>query len=169
MAATSKNRIVRSIAPKSLFEEASAVVGSSTTFNQGDLLYFDTSTHTLKRLTSEANAATFCGIARIGITNGVPNSPYQGLASQPSEARGALPGPQYGIIVALVLKSGNALNPGDSVYADPVDSNFGVQTNGTKIIGIYQGTPALGSVTGDGVSTVEVLLGARYPADTLLF
>lgn len=163
--ATSKNRIIRSISPKSLFEEAAPVTALNVTFNQGDLLYFDTSAKTIKRLTSEGNAATFVGISRIGVTNGVPNSPYQGLASQPSEAQGALPGPQYGVIAALVLKSGDALAVGQLVYADPADSNFGIQTAGTKAIGLYQGK----AVTGDGVAVVEVLLGVRYPNDTLAF
>lgn len=163
--AQSKNRIIRSIAPKSLFEEAAPAISTAVTFNQGDLLYFDTSAKVIKRLTSEGNAATFVGISRIGVTLGVPNGPYQGLASQPSAAQGAIPGPQYGIVAALILKSGDALAVGSDVYADPSTGNFHVQAAGTKAIGLYQGK----AVTGDGVAAVEVLLGARYSNDSLKF
>ena len=37
---TPKNRITRSITPNSLFEEAKAAVTTSTSWNQGDLLFF---------------------------------------------------------------------------------------------------------------------------------
>jgi hypothetical protein len=161
----SQNRIIRSIAPKAIFEEAHSVISSASTWDQGDLLYFDTSAKVIKRLASEGNAATFLGIARTKIVSGVPASPYQGLASQPNEATGAVPGPQFGLIAALVLKSGDALSPGALVYADPATGNFNVQASGTKDIGVYQGA----SVTGDGVTSVEVFLGARYPDDTLRF
>jgi len=48
MATTAKNRIVRQVAPISIFEEASALVSSAISWNQGDLLYLDTTNKLLK-------------------------------------------------------------------------------------------------------------------------
>ena len=55
------NNITREIAPKSWFEDATNVIDSALTCNQGDLLYLDTSTHTIKKVAAEANSATSLG------------------------------------------------------------------------------------------------------------
>jgi hypothetical protein len=78
MATTAKNRIVRQVAPISLFEDATALVSSAISWNQGDLVYLDTTNHLLKALDSDAHAATICGIARQTISSGKPYPVYQG-------------------------------------------------------------------------------------------
>ena len=41
MATTPKNRIVQSVAPRSIFPEVSALVDATVSYNQGDLLFLD--------------------------------------------------------------------------------------------------------------------------------
>jgi hypothetical protein len=164
---TATNRIKRSIAPKAIFAElnVNAGISSAVSFNQGDLLYYDATNHLVKKMSAEGDAATCLGIATVTVASGVLVGPYSGLASSASVAIQAITGPQYGDISALILKSSDALVHGAYVYADPSDGAEFVQASGTKPIGVYQG-PA---ITGDGVKTVECLLGARFPNDTLKF
>ena len=65
-----KNFIVREVAPNSIFEDAQDVIGSSTSFEQGEHLVLDTSTHKLKNPAAETDSATYLGISRVSITNG---------------------------------------------------------------------------------------------------
>jgi len=161
------NTLRRKIATKSAFESAKAVIASDVSFDQGDLLYFNTSTDKISRLSSEGDAATFLGIAPVTISNGKIPSPYS-TPVDASRAIADIPGPQYGDIHACLLKPGDTLAAGDNVYASPSDGNRYVSVSGTKAIGIYQG----GAVTGassDTPTTVEILIGCRYPNDTLKF
>lgn len=161
------NRIVRSVDQNSLFEDCKALLSSAVTFNQGDLLYLNTSTHLLSRLSSEGNAATFCGISRVSVTNGVENGPYTGLASSSQVAIGATPGPVFGVEVSLILKSGDGVFPGSDIYADPANGNFHVQASGTKPIGCAAGSQV--AITGDGATYITVRLGARATNDVLKY
>jgi len=164
MATSPTNRITRSISQKSLFEDSSAVTPSTLSYNQGDLLAFDTSAHVLKLMAAEGDAVTFVGIARETVLLGNLKRPFV-TPVDGSFGADVIAGPVYGVIAKLQLKSGDTLNPGDDVYADPVTGNANVQAAGTKPIGTYEG-PA---VTAGASTYVEVLLGARYPNDTLKF
>lgn len=164
MATTPKNRITRTVNPGSIFESALNVIGSSTSWNQGDLLYYDGSTDTLKPVTTETNGTTFCGIATNTIVEGVPKQPYS-TATAGSEAIQSVQGPVYGVIANMKLYTGDSFVSGDPVYVGPSDSDAQtVQASGTKAIGIYQGP----DITAASDSTGEVLLGHRYPGDTLV-
>ncbi len=162
-----KNRITREVAKKSVFEDLNAGAGmsSAVNYNQGDLLYRDASSGLVSTLSAETDAATFLGIAEQTVVSGVPQGPYQGLASSAHTAIGATKGPAYGVIAKLIAKSGDAFAWGVNVYADPASGDCNVQVAGTKPIGVYQGP----NITGDGVKEIEVLLGARYPNDVLKF
>lgn len=166
MASIPNNNIVRSIAPKTIFSDLAIGNGlnSSSAFNQGDLLIFDTSTLLARIAASEGEAATFLGVSPVSVASGVPVGPYQGLATS-SQVKQIVPGPVYGVIASLNLKVGDALAKGASVYADPSSGQQFVQASGTKPIGVYEGP----SITGVSGTTVECLLGARYPNDTLKF
>jgi hypothetical protein len=159
------NNIVRTVTPGSIFEEASAVISSSVSFNQGDLLVFDDTNNVLKKPAAEAEGATFLGVARCSIASGKLVSPYN-TDVVASQAASAIPGPQYGVICKLTLKTSSSLNPGDLVYLDPATGTDGIAVTGTKAIGIYQGPALTGSAAG---LKVEVLLGHRHPADALRF
>jgi hypothetical protein len=163
MATVAKNRITRSVRPGSAFESAKQVVGSASTWNQGDLLYFDDSANLLKPVTADADAATFCGIARQSVVNGKPVSPYQGTAVDAAQAIEDLGGPQYGVIAKLKLKSGDSFSPGDLVYASSVDAQT-VSVTGTNAIGIFQDAAIVAASGSEG----QVLLGLRFRASGLV-
>lgn len=164
-ATTPANRIVRTISEKSLFEDATAVIPSTLSYNQGDLLAFDSTNHVLMLLTAETDANTFCGIATNTVVSGKLKSPYTGTAVDAAAGANVIQGPVYGDICSLQLKSGDSLNPGDLVYTYPAGSNASVQATGTKAVGIYEGA----AVTAGSSTFINVFLGARYPADTLKF
>jgi hypothetical protein len=160
-----KNNIVKAAAQKSLFDDARNVIGSSLSFTQGDLLVMDTSTHLLRAPTIETEGSIFVGVARVSIVNGKLPSPYN-TDVVGSQSIQDIPGPVYGVVCKLQLKTGDSLNPGDAVYLDPGTGTQGVTATGTKQVGIYQG-PAISSAPAG--SLVEVLVGARFGGDTLKF
>ena len=164
--AVGKNTIVRSVAPKSIFESAKDVISASVSFNQGDLLVFDDSANVLKVPAAEAEGLTFLGVARCDIVLGKLRTPYSGTAVDAAAAASDIPGPVYGVVAKCVIKTGDSINPGDLVYLDPATGTRGVTVTGTKAIGIYQG-PAV--VTAAAALEIEVLIGARHPADSLKF
>jgi hypothetical protein len=161
-----KNRITRSVAPKSVFESAQHVIDATVSFNQGDLLVFDDTNNLLKKPAAEAEGSTFLGIAKVTIVDGKLASPYEGTAVDAAAAISDIPGPEYGSIAKLVLKTGDSINSGDLVYLDPASGTYHVSVAGTKAIGIYQGKDIATAPAGQ---EIEVLLGARHPADTLRF
>lgn len=145
MPTIAKNRIVRSVSPNSLFEEAKPLISSAISWNQGDLLYLDTVNNLIKPLASDANAATILGIARQSIVSGKPVSPYQGTAVDAAQAIENLGGPQFGVVAKMLLKSGDAFIPGGAVYYGG-DAQT-VSSAGTNSVGVYQG-PALTAASG---------------------
>lgn len=161
------NSLRRKIATKSIFESAINVISSDVTADQGDLMYFNTSTKLISRLSLEGNADTFLGVMPVSIVAGKIASPY----STPVDASRAIadvPGPQFGDIHAMLGKPGDAFTPGCDVYASPTDGNRYVSISGTKPIGTYQGA-AVTAAASDTPTTVECLIGARYPNDMLKF
>lgn len=160
------NTITRSVAPKSIFESAKNVISSTTSFLQGDLLIFDTSTKVLRVAATEAEGATFCGVARLSISLGKPVSPYQGTAVDAAQAIVDIPGPTYGVVAKCIILTGDSVNPGDNIFLSPGVGTRGVASTGTKAIGTYEGPAIAGAAA---LTQIEVLLGARYPNDTLKF
>ena len=155
-----KNNIVRSVNPKSTFESAINVIDSSTSFNQGDLLVFDTVTRTLRIAAVEGDGATFCGVARCSVVSGKLASPYQGTAVDAAQAISDVPGPLAGVICKLTLKTGDSLNAGQIVFLHPATGTDGVQSAGTVGIGVYQGKTIAAAPAG---TKVEVLLVSQLP------
>ena len=156
-----KSRVLKSVAPRRVFEDIKNQLSSAVSFNQGDLLVFKSGL--VQKASSESDGSGFLGIAEVTVVSGNLQSPYQGLATTSREAANGIPGPVTGVIATLILKSGDALAVGANVYLDPSDGPEYVQAAGTKSIGVYQGA----AITGDGTKTVDVLLGSRYPNDTL--
>lgn len=159
------NTIVRSVAPKSLFESARAVITAAVSFNQGDLLVFDDTNNRLKVPAAEAEGSTFLGVARVTIVNGKLASPYS-TDVQASQAIQDIPGPVYGVVAKCVLKTGDTIAPGDSVFLDPATGTRGVTVTGTKAIGVYQGKAIAGAAAG---TEIEVLIGCRHNNDVLKY
>lgn len=165
MATTPLNRITRlEEVGKSQFESALAVISSSVSFNQGDLLCFNAATNVLVNAVNEPDASTFLGIARVTVVSGKIKSPYV-TDVDASTAVVDVPGPMYGVVANMKLKTGDAFTPGALIYAYPTTDAQTISITGTKAIGIYQGS----SVTATATSTGEALLGHRYPGDSLQF
>jgi hypothetical protein len=151
--ATAKNRIARSVAPKSVFAEAQPLVDSTVDYLQGDLLFLDSGL--IKPVTADADGATILGIAPQTIVDGKPKAVYSGTAVDAAQAIEAIAGPVYGVIAKLKLKSGDVFAAGDLVYATAVDAQT-VSSAGTNPVGVFQG-PGVTAVSG---SEGLVLLGA---------
>lgn len=164
------NNIKKSIAPKSLFDDMQQLLSSAVSFQQGDLLYLDTSTHLIKPIAAEANTQTLLGVARETVVSGKLASPYQGTAVDAAQGTDAIAGPLFGVEVELTLNTGDALNPGDLVYpAYSVDAQTVTATdNGANHdpCGVYNG-PAISSATAG--QKIIVMLGCNYPARVLKF
>ena len=160
-----KNTLARVISPKTLFPDIQNVVNSSTSFDEGDLLIFNTTTHRLELPAAEADGATFVGVSPIKVTNGKPPAVY----ATDVDASAAIPaqmGPVFGNAFRVILKAGDAIQPGNQVYLDPASGTKNVSVTGTKAIGTYYGK-ALTAAAGGTV--IEVVIGARFPNDALKF
>lgn len=152
---------------KSHFESALGVIDTSLSFNQGDLLCFDSATHLIQVPSAETDGDSFLGISRVSIVNGKILSPYQGTAVDGAQAITDIAGPIYSCVASLLLNQGETISPGDLVYLNPAFAAYSIQTSGTKAIGHYVG---VGSVTaGSGGSFVEIRLGSRFPDDVLTY
>lgn len=160
-----KNTIVRSVAPKSIFESALNVINNVVDIDQGDLVVFDDTNNVLKIPAAETEGNTFLGVMPVTIVDGKIASPYN-TDVVASQGLHDIPGPQYGVVALCVLKTGITINPGDPIFLDPATGKRGVTNTGTKQIGIYQGKAVIGSAAG---LEIPVLIGSRHPGDTLKF
>ena len=159
MATIAKNRVVRTVDNNSVFMDCTNLVTSSTSWNQGDFLVYDTSAHTIRVPTTEStDSANFLGIAVCTVLNGAIQGAYGSLATGSQTASGGIPGPAFGVEAQWYLKSGDAFYPGASVYMAPSVSNQTVSITGTNIIGVYNG-PA---ITGTGTNTGNVRVGCAF-------
>lgn len=164
-----RNFIKKSIAPKSIFDDQSSVVDSTVSFNQGDLIVLDTSTHLLKTIAAAGSGelgTNFVGMARVSISLGVPISPIQGTDNDGQLGIPAEAGPVFGVTALVILKTGDALVAGGLVYPDGASGTRNVTSTvgSKKPIGVYQG-PAISSAASG--QQIEVLLGAQYPSGAL--
>lgn len=158
MAVTS-NTLMRRISTRTVFPNIHSMLSSAISFTQGDLLCLDTATHLVRRLAAEADSATLLGIAPVTITSGKYPPAYLSDVDA-SVGTPAVPGPEYGSTYSLLLKAGDAITPGQKVYANAANLNNGVTvTVGTALIGVYQGA-ALTAATGG--TSIEVLVGQNY-------
>ena len=150
------NTITRAVAPKSAFESAKNVISSAVSFNQGDLLVLDTTTHLLKVAALEADGANFQGVAVVTVVSGKIASPYNTdvVASQSVQD---VAGPVVGVVVKAILKTGEALNSGGLVYLDPATGTRGVAASGTKPVGVYQGAVISSAAAGQ---EIEIYIGS---------
>lgn len=163
-----QSKITRSISPKAIFEDLQGKVSATASYSTGDLLSWDSTNNVILIPTSETQGSTFLGISDVTVVDGVIKGPYTGItdnnAAQPSYQ---ILGPKYGVYALCILKTGESLAIGGSVYLDPATGTRGVAASGTKAIGVYVGNSAISS-SAAGLQ-IEVLLGARFPNDVLKF
>lgn len=167
---SNQDRIIKSQVDngRSLFDSGKYAVDASSTWNQGDLIMFNTSVHALRRVTATGDGATFVGIADNVVTAGKLAGPYDGLtAVSAAQVSPQFVGPKFGVVASLVLKTSDAFNIGSKVFlddggnsqqvtvTDPSDGNY---------IGIFVGPAAIASATAG--QTGFILIGARYPQAT---
>lgn len=168
-ATTSVDRILVSVDPRSVFENAKALLSSAVNIKQGDLVALDTTSHLLKTVTATTDAPNFLGIADVAISGGKAVGPYDGLtAVNAAQAIVALHGPVYGVIASLKLKAADAFVPGGKVYlADGQDSQTvsSVDPGTADPIGIFQDAAVASAVAGQ---TAGILIGQRYTAGALI-
>ena len=153
-----KNLVNKQIREGTLFPDIKNMLATWVSFNAGDFLILDT--------TAESECVNFVGMAAVDVVNGQPRSPYSTQVDA-SVANTSLQGPVYGDTYNLVLQTGSTISAGAAIYASPVaagtEPNTLVSATGTYQIGIYTG--AAGTITSSAAGlSIEVLIGARYPA-----
>ena len=160
MASTANNNIVREVRPGSIVESAKPFLSASVSWNQGDLLYLDTTAHQLKPIALTIQAASVLGVARQTVVNGSVKSPYN-TDTAAAQAIEDLAGPAFGVVASLKLKSGDVFNPGVKVYATVTDPQTVTVTDPLDgaYIGIFQGA----AITAAAGSKGDVLCVAQYP------
>jgi len=164
-ATSSVDRIIRSKANngKSLFEDGKAGVSSSSTWYQGDLICYDTSSHILRVVASTADAANVVGIADNQVSSGKLYSPYAGLTNvDAAQVSPGFVGPKYGVVASMKLHTGDTLAFGQKVYLSDGDDTQTVGASAVgSVIGMYVGSGITSAPAG---SQVPVLIYANYPA-----
>jgi hypothetical protein len=171
MATQINNNIRKSIAPKSHFDDMSALLDPTTpvSFNQGDLMCYDTGTFKLRPIAADADTQHSVGVSRSTVVNGLPKSAYP-TAVDASQAPTAIAGPLYGVEVLLTGTAGDAVNPGALIYANPAQDAQSVTvtapSGASHAIGHYNG-PAIAAVVAG--QQLNVVLGSRFPDDTLKY
>ena len=164
MAVYGSNTVNKQIREGSLIPDVKNFTNSSISYNQGDLLIFDTANNVVRAPSAESECASFLGIAALDVVSGYPRSPY---STQVDASQGvtSMQGPTYGNTFNMVLQTGTTLAPGAAIYAKPVavgvEPNTLVAATGTYQIGVYVGPSVTSSAAGQ---VVEVLIGARWPA-----
>lgn len=152
MATKARNTIVRQVAPNSAIADLTNFVSSACTWNQGDILFYDTATNLVKPVASDANGATCMGVAVNTVISGKPAPVYQGTAVDAAVSAQSLAGPVFGCEVKLKLKTGDSFTPGAAIYATSVDAQT-VSVSGTNAIGFYVG-PAVTGAGADGICRI---------------
>lgn len=158
------NSLKRKVARNTVIADATPVINVSLSYNQGDLLILNSSTHLLALPVAESDGANFVGISPVTIQNGKVAS---ALTFDNATASCSIPGPEYGDEHEVILSSGQTVHAGDSVYLDPTNGTRNVQASGSNIIGTYTGAEGA-SVTGaTGGSPITCKIFSRYPGNTL--
>lgn len=137
---------------KSFMENALPFLTSSSTFVQGDNICLDSSGHYLRAVNSDADGATYLGVAPVSVANGVLVGPYPvGMATIGSQAMQAAQGPLYGCVAGRKVVAGDSLTPGCKLYIPATgDTQTVTVTDGATTgdyVGIYMG-PAVTAVAG---------------------
>ncbi len=127
-------------------------------FNQGDLLYLDTSSHTVKAVGSDGNAATLVGVA-----SDTSWRTIYGTKQYPDSG-------QVEVFTAGIFTfnttTSDTYNDGDAVYigadAQTVTSTAGMLTNK---VGYVKLRPGQSAVTGAAGVTIDILIVPKFPVN----
>lgn len=152
MATTSQNNQVFKFSDPLVYPN---LTDGNSLINQGDQVYFDTSANVVKPVASNANAATFAGVA--GDRSWM--NPY-GTTLYP---QGSIPVWKDGIFT-FKTTAAETLEMGDAVYVGADAQTVSDQDPGSgNIIGYVWLRPGQSSITGASGTNVEVLIKALFP------
>lgn len=148
------NTMTLSVATRSVFPDAHALIDSTIDWTQGGFIWLDTATQLLKPLTVETQSASFAGVAPVTLVDGKYPPAYL-TDVDASVGEPSIPGPQYGSAYQCKLKAGDAIVPGQFLYADPATGVNGVTvTVGTAVVGVYQGKALTAAAGGTVISAM---------------
>jgi hypothetical protein len=138
---------------KSVFEQALNFVNSSSSWVQGDNLCIDATSHCLRAVTSDADGATFAGVAQQSVTAGILVGPYPtGMATISSQQSQQLVGPAYGCVVSRTIHAADALYPGVKLFlpatGDTQNLTITDAAGAGDFVGIYMGPVVASAVAG---------------------
>ena len=149
------NFILKSVSPKSLFDDMSSIVGTAS-FNQGDFVYINGS-GVVHAQTSGDTGASFLGMATQTVVSGVIASAY---TTENTIVDNKISGPAYGVIANCTLKTGVSFTKGCLVYPDTTTTRGVTSASaGLTAIGIYQGATVASATA---LQQAPVLLGQTY-------
>ncbi len=157
------NKVARRVARNTIIADIALFVGASSTWNQGDLLIFDTTNKIVAKAAVQSDGANFLGISPVTISKGVLASGYS-TDTDAALGYASLPGPEFGDEYFVQLKAGDAVTPGCALYLAPLTGANVVSTVGNKQVGVYIG-PNYVAPTGNG--TIVAKLFGCYPDGTL--
>lgn len=163
------NNIVRDVARKNMFPDLFNLLDNTVSFNQGDYLVLKGGL--VQRGTAAADTLTGgLGVAPVTVLNGKLPSPYT-TDVDASEAPTRIPGPVYGVIALLKLKTADAFDEGDLVFLDIAgDSDGRTVTSslpaGSGPIGVFSGKSVASAAAGE---EGEIHVGQNAPEGVLLF
>jgi hypothetical protein len=146
---------------KSVFQSALPVLSSAVSYNQGDLIAFDSSNHVLEQAAS-GMGASFLGVAVNTVVSGVPKSPYSGTEVDSSVGASDMEGPVYGVVASLTLKTGDSFTLGAPVYltTDAQTVTVTQPPGSDPSIGMFVGQIAV--TTAAAGAKGDILVGLRY-------
>lgn len=131
---------------------------AGTQFNQGDMLWYDTSVHYVKPLDSDAHAAYFAGVALDGSYIQV-YSEKKYVDQAPVGSKGIF---RFKTTVGETILDGNPVYIGADAQTV---SNVAAAGGGTSYpVGVVRLAPGVTSLTGAAGVTVEVHINTRFPA-----
>jgi hypothetical protein len=165
MATIAQNNIVREVSPKSLFESALPVLSTLSTFNQGDLIAYDSTNNIINAVTGSGSGANVLGVAPVTIVNGKTLSPYQGTSVDASAAIEDVKGPVYGVVAFLKLTVGDNWVPGQKAYIGADAQTVTSAVTGSPV-GIFQAKAITSAASGQ---VADILIGCQYQQPGLVF
>lgn len=157
------NKIARRVATNTIFADIKNLIGASSTWNQGDLLIYDTTLKIVAKAAVQSDGANFLGVSPVTIVSGKIPSAYV-TDSDAALGIASIPGPEFGDEYFVNLKAGDSVVPGQALYLAPLTGANYVSVTGNKQVGVYIG-PALTAVSGG--SEIVAKMFAAFPDGTL--
>lgn len=151
---------------RSVFESGLPGVKIGTpTFNQGDLMCYDSTVPGIRAVTATTDAAAFLGVSPVSVVAGKLAGPYDGLTqTNAAQAAQEFRGPIHDADFSMQLKIGDAFTFGCKVYLVDGGDTQTVTITDTLAAGNYIGYYVGDAITPAAATTGTVHIISRYPA-----